>query len=53
MKTLYLKLLFYLTHKRIPKKQDGRCITCDGNKICNKIQLCKCNDNEQYQNIFR
>jgi len=53
MKTLYLRLLFNLTHTKIPKKQFGRCVTCDGNKICHKINLCKCSDDEQYQNIFK
>jgi len=53
MKTLYLKLLFRLVFKKIPKKQYGRCVTCDANQICYKLKVCKCNDEQQYESIFK
>lgn len=42
------RLLFRLTFKKVPKKQFGRCVTCKANEICYKINVCKCNDEQQY-----
>ena len=43
------KLLFWITFKKIPKKQYGRCVTCAANEICHKnIMLCSCNMEQQY-----
>jgi len=48
----FQSLLFKVLFKRIPKKQYGRCITCEANQICHKSQYrCKCTMEEQY--IFR
>lgn len=42
------RLLFWITFKKVPKKQFGRCVTCEANKICHKIKVCKCDDEQQY-----
>jgi len=50
MKTNILNhLVFWITFKKVPKKQFGRCVTCSANNVCHKIKVCKCNDNEQYE----
>ena len=43
------RLLFWITFKKVPKKQDGRCVTCKANQICSKINVCKCSDEQQYE----
>jgi hypothetical protein len=42
------RLMFWITFKKVPKKQFGRCVTCAANEICYKIKVCKCNDEQQY-----
>jgi len=42
------RLLFRATFVKVPKKQDGRCVTCKANQICHKINVCKCTDDQQY-----
>lgn len=42
------RLLFWITFKKVPKKQFGRCVTCKANEICYKVKVCKCNDEQQY-----
>jgi len=42
------RLLFWITFKKVPKKQNGRCVTCKANEICHKIKVCKCSDEQQY-----
>ena len=42
------RLMFWITFKKVPKKQFGRCVTCAANEICYKINVCKCNDEQQY-----
>jgi hypothetical protein len=42
------RLMFWITFKKVPKKQFGRCVTCAANKLCYKIKVCKCNDEQQY-----
>jgi len=45
----FQSLLFKVLFKKIPKKQYGRCITCEANQICHKSQYrCKCTMEEQY-----
>lgn len=45
----FQSLLFKVLFKKIPKKQHGRCITCEANQICHKSQYrCKCTMEEQY-----
>lgn len=43
-----VRLMFWITFKKVPKKQSGRCVTCAANEICYKIKVCKCNDEQQY-----
>ena len=42
------RFMFWITFKKVPKKQFGRCVTCAANEICYKIKVCKCNDEQQY-----
>ena len=42
------RLMFWVTFKKVPKKQFGRCVTCAANEICYKIKVCKCSDEQQY-----
>lgn len=45
----FQSLLFKVIFKKIPKKQYGRCVTCEANQICHKEHYrCKCSDEEQY-----
>ena len=43
-----VKILFLMTFKKIPKKQDGRCVTCAAGDICHKVKVCRCDFNQQY-----
>jgi len=35
--------------KKIPKKEDGRCIKCDARNLCGGKFRCECNIDQQYQ----
>ena len=43
------RFLFRLTFVKVPKKQDGRCVTCKANQVCHKFKICKCSDDQQYE----
>jgi hypothetical protein len=42
------RFLFPITFKKVPKKQFGRCVTCNASKVCSKYKVCKCSDEQQY-----
>ena len=41
------RLMFWITFKKVPKKQFGRCVTCVANEICYKIKVTLCVKNSQ------
>lgn len=45
---LIFQSLFLMTFKKIPKKHDGRCVSCAAGDICYKVKVCKCDFNQQY-----
>jgi hypothetical protein len=45
----FQRILFKILFKKIPKKQFGRCVSCEANQICHKPQYgCECTMEEQY-----
>ena len=51
MKNLLRRLIFRLFFRKIPKKQFGRCITCDANKLCMGKINCRATFEQQYERI--